>query len=173
MATNPTILSQRFWRTGASVLLLAMASCAATPPPTASVAVPPVPAGEARVWFYRDSGPYETQQRPYIRMNEQIAGISEPRGAFYRDVPPGHYHITVDQYASGLTDLYLTRDIDLAAGQQVYIKIVSLENFLGGGGAGGEAGGGNGYERPIFYVWTIPPETASAEVARTPFTAGS
>jgi len=173
MPTTPTTLSQRLRRTGAAMLVLTTASCAGAPPPTASVAVPPIPAGEARAWFYRDAGPYQAQQLSYIRMNEQVVGILEPRGAFYRDVPPGHYHVAVDQY---LSDASQSRDVDLLAGQQVYFKIVSLENWIssGGGGGGDNASGGGGEaSRPTFYVWTIPPDAARAEVARTPFTAGS
>jgi len=149
----------------ASILLLAAASCA-EPPATASVAIPPLPGGDARVWFYRDAGPYEAQDRPYIRMNEQIVGISEPRGAFYRDVAPGHYHVTVDSYRR---DFNQTRDVDLAAGQQVYFKIVSLEHWIFGGGGPD----GRGYSRPTFYVWQIANAVAQGDVARSPFTGGS
>ena len=35
------------------VLLVAMAGCAQQPV-TAAVSIPPIPAGEARIWFYRD-----------------------------------------------------------------------------------------------------------------------
>jgi hypothetical protein len=147
----------------AALQLLAAASCA-QPPSSASVAIPPVPASEARVWFYREAGPYEAQDRPYIRMNDQIVGISEPRGAFYRDVPPGHYHVAVEQYLSGDNQ---TRDVDLSPGQQVYFKIVSLENWISGGSSDGR-----GYSRPAFYVWQIPNAIAQGDVAQTPFTGG-
>ena len=70
--------------------LLIAVSCAQLPL-TSSAAIPPVPPGGARLWFYRDGGPRETQERPYLRLNGQIAGISEPDGVFYRDVSPGHY----------------------------------------------------------------------------------
>jgi hypothetical protein len=79
------------------VLSLTAAACAQLPQ-TASVAVPPIPPGEARVWFYRDGGPYDGIGTPYLRMNEAIVGVSEPGGASYRDVPAGPYHITVDSY---------------------------------------------------------------------------
>ena len=166
MATTPTSLMHRFLRAGSAALLLAAANCAPAPPPTASVAMSPIPAGAARVWFYRDAGPYDAQDRPLIRMNEQVVGILEPQGAFYRDIPPGHYHVSVDQYGS---DFNVTSDVDLAGGQQIYFKIVSLSNWLGGGG---NRGGSAGYERPTFYVWVIPPDAARSEVARTPFTSG-
>src|SRR5271166_5942561 len=73
-------------------------------PVTASVTVPPIPAGEARIWFYRD--------------NEAYVGIAELGGAFYRDVPPWRYHVTVE--TNGV-DFNQTADLDLAAGQQAYV----------------------------------------------------
>ena len=69
-----------------SILFLATAACPQLPS-TASVAVPPIPAGQARVWFYRDGGPYDGAGTPYIRMNDAIVAISEPGSASYRDVP--------------------------------------------------------------------------------------
>src|SRR6267143_40992 len=67
----------------AALLSLAAASCAPLAP-TASVPIPPIPAGEARVWFYRNGGPYDGVGTPYLRMNEAIVGVSEPSGALYR-----------------------------------------------------------------------------------------
>jgi len=157
---------------GPVILLLALAACAQTAT-TASVAVPPIPAGEARVWFYRDAGPYDNHQRPYVRINDGIVGISEPRGAFYRDLPPGHYHISVDSYLT--SDFNQTKDVDLSLGQQVYFKVLWSEHACGGGGSGGGEGGGGGgdCQRANFYVWLIPAEVAQGDVARTPFFGGS
>jgi len=151
------------WRRGAAAaIMLAAANCAQLPP-TSSVAIPPVPAGEARLWVYRDGGPRETQERPYLRLNGQIAGISEPNGAFYRDVPPGHYAVTVDSYLSTYFDQFA--DIDLAAGQETYVKVLSQGQWVGG------EVGGNDVEN--FYTQVIPAEAAQADVARRPFYGGS
>jgi hypothetical protein len=152
--------------TSGGLLLLAMASCAPVPP-TAAVAIPPIPAGEARAWFYRDGGPYvDGTGTPYLRMNDAIVGVSQPEGAMYRDVAPGQYHVTVDSYGQ---DFNQTRDVYLFPGQQVYFKIVSLRDWVSGGG-GGKNGGG--YERNTFYVWEIPPEVAQGDVARSRFYGG-
>jgi hypothetical protein len=62
------------------------------------VSLPLIPAGEARVWFYRPVDAYDSLNTPYIRMNDAIVGISVPNGASYRDVPAGQYHIAVDSY---------------------------------------------------------------------------
>src|SRR6266478_787003 len=95
----------------AIALLLAAASCTQLPP-TSAVVIPPIPPGAARLWFYRDYEPSETLARPYVRLNEQVAGISEPGGAFYRDVVPAHYLVTVD---SAGRDVNQFARVDLAA----------------------------------------------------------
>jgi hypothetical protein len=100
-------------------------------------------------------------------MNDEVVGILEPRGALYRDVPPGHYHITIDQ-AGG--DFNTTGDVDLARGQQVYFKIVSSDNWITSGGSGDM--GDNSMSRPTFYIWPIPSEVAQGDVAHTPFLGG-
>ena len=88
MSKSPRVSPRRLhWC--ATGLLLLLTSCSQVPP-TSSVVIPPVPAGGARIWIYRNEGLYESKDRPYLRLNGQIAGISEPNGAFYRDLPPGH-----------------------------------------------------------------------------------
>ena len=154
----------RLLKAGAGPLLLAIASCAPLPL-TASVAVPPLPTGEARVWFYRDLGPYDGLGTPFLRMNGAIVGVSEPGGALYRDVAPGQYHVTVDNY---LGDFDSTRQVYLFPGQQSYFKIVSLKNWIAGGNRFG-----NDFHRDIFYVREIPPEVAQVDVARSQFYGGS
>jgi Protein of unknown function (DUF2846) len=128
--------------------------------------LPPIPQGEARVWFYRDAGVYDSQEQPYIEMNGAIVGVSQPRGSFFIDVKPGFYHVTVQQYLNAPEE---AANINLTSGQQVYLKIVSLTDCIAGGGGWRD----HGYSRPCFYVWNIPPQVAQADVARTPFYGGS
>ena len=170
MSTIPTMLSRRLRQTGAFSLLLAIAACSHLPP-TASVSIPPIPAGEARVWFYRPIDLYDSLNTPYIRMNDAIVAVSQPGGASYRDVPAGQYHITVDSYGK---DFNQDKDVALVAGQELYVKIVSLREWAtGGAGGGGEMGGGGGsYNKDTFYVWLMPPEVARADVARSAFYGG-
>jgi len=161
-SSSPTLLRQLL--SAAAVLLsLAMVSCAPLTP-TVAVAIPPIPAGEARVWFYRDGGPYDGTGTPYLRMNEAIVGLSQPAGALYRDVAPGQYHVTVDSYGR---DFNQSRWVYLFPGQQAYFKIVSLRNWVAGGGPR------NDFQRDTFYVWEIPPEIAQGDVARSQFYGGS
>jgi hypothetical protein len=154
----------RLLQAAAAAVLVAAAACAQLPA-TASVDVPSIPAGEARAWFFRDDGPYESHARPAVRMNDADVGIVEPRGAFYHDVPPGHYHVAVDNY---LGDVDAAKDVALVSGQQVYFKIVSLDNWYGGGGQSGDTD----YSRSAFYLWLIPTAVAQRDVARSPFYGG-
>jgi hypothetical protein len=166
MLTHSAAPLRRLFATAAVALPVAIANCAPVPP-TASVMLPPIPPGEARVWFYRDGGPYvDGTGTPYLRMNEAIVGVSQPEGAMYRDVAPGQYHVTVDSYG---TDFNQSRWVYLYPGQQAYFKIVSLRDWVVGGG-GGRNGGG--YQRNTFYVWEIPPEIAQGDVAHSRFYGG-
>jgi len=162
MPSCSTPLLRRVLSAGLALVSLAVASCALAP--TGSVAIPPVPAGEARVWFYRDGGPYDGRGTPYLRMNGAIVGLSEPNGALYRDVAPGQYHVTVDSYGE---DFNQSRWVYLFPGQQAYFKIVSLRNWATCGGVRNEC------QRDTFYVWEIPPEIAQGDVARSQFYGGS
>jgi len=147
------------WRgrphTFAAILLLATTACVASPPPIA-----------ARVWFYRPIDAYDSMATPYIRMNDAIVATSMPNGASYRDVPAGPYHITVDSYGK---DFNQDKNVQLAAGQELYVEIVSLRSWVPVGTAGDASGGGGDYGRNTFYVWLIPAETARGEVARAAF----
>lgn len=150
-------------RAGMAACLVALWGCAHSPPvpATGAVATPAVPAGQARIWVYRDYEPYETLARPYIRLNGAIVGISEPGGAMYRDVPPGSYHVTVDTRGY---DVNQFADVNLAAGRTVFLKVESLRFW--------RSGGRDGHYGDTFYTRLMPPEIAQAEVARAPFYGG-
>jgi hypothetical protein len=146
------------------MLLIAPASCAQPPAAAPYLASPPAP-GMARIWFYRDLNPNETLATPYIRLNGAAAGVSEPGGAFYRDVAPGPYHISVDSYVE---DRHNDANVALAPGAEAYAKVLPLDDIVQGGG--GAVGGG--YRRNTYVVWLYPPELARPIVARSYFTAG-
>ena len=110
-------------RSAATALLLVAPNCTALQP-TNSVVIPSIPNGAARIWFYRDYEPSETLARPYVRLNQQIFGISEPGGAFYRDVAPAHYSVTVDTAGR---DVNQFPEVDLGAGQQAYARSCPCE----------------------------------------------
>jgi hypothetical protein len=133
---------------------LTAANCSRLPA-TGSVVIQPIPTGTARIWIYRNDGPNEIQASPYLRLNGRVAGISEPDGAFYRDVTPGRYVVTVDSYVSQFAS------VDLAAGQEAYVKVLSMLRDKVGGDPGGN--------RDIFYTRLIPADIARAAIALTPF----
>jgi hypothetical protein len=160
-------------RLGGAVLLLALTSMSLAPRDLALAAAPnppglaPVPPGMARIWIYRDYEPYQTLARPYVRLNGVITGISEPGGAFYRDVAPGTYTATVD---SDGTDQVQFVTVTVARGEQVFVKVLSLADWASGGGGGGgdQGGGGSGWRHDTFYTRQIQPAAAAAEIARIP-----
>jgi hypothetical protein len=154
------------WRRLASAAVFAfLAGCSAVgaPPPVAGVAVPPVPPGMARVWFYRIDQPYVALGRPYVRMNGAIVGISEPGGAFYRDVAPGEYYVTVDSYG---TDVDQFPEIAVVAGQTVYLQVIGSRYWASGGLS-------TEWTRPTYYVWLMQPQVGAAEAAGSPFYANA
>jgi Protein of unknown function (DUF2846) len=102
----------------ASGLLLIVAGCV-EPPPTVPAAAPTIPSGEARVWFYRPWEPSESLNLALIDMNGSYVGAVANGSAFYRDIPPGHYRIAAQSWTR---DLNQDRNVDLAPGQQLYIK---------------------------------------------------
>ena len=94
-----------------------------------------------------------------VTVNGANVGYAQPGGgAFYRDVPPGHYHIAVQSYG---TDFGQSSDVDLAAGQEAYVKIESLSDWSSGGDL-------SSVKRDTFYARLI-----QAEIAHIPFYGGS
>ena len=145
----------RKWLPWGGVLMLTAASCA-EPPGGAQVALtaPPVPAGEARIWFYRNWLPSESLNLANIDVNGSYYGSVANGSAFYRDVPPGHYHIAPVSYNR---DFNQDKDVDLAPGQQLYVKILASQSW---------DGACRNCVRDTFYAWLIPQEVAQAEIGR-------
>jgi hypothetical protein len=109
------------------------------------------------VWFYRPWEPSESLNLALIDMNGSYVGAAENGSAFYRDLPPGHYHIAPESFGR---DFNQDRNVDLAPGEQLYVKIVSLDSW------GVSVSGSKNIARDAFYAWVIPPDVAQAEIAR-------
>jgi hypothetical protein len=148
------------WPSAATTILFIAASCAQLPS-TSSVVIPPIPAGAARIWVYRNDAPYETNETPYLRLNGQIAGILQPSGALYRDVPSGHYAVTVDSYGAPFPHQFV--EFDLGAGQEAFVKALSMRDKVGGPEA----------LRTYFFTQLVPADIARPAIAGTPFYGGS
>src|SRR6516162_8891243 len=116
-------------RASAIAFLLLAANCSQLPL-TSAVVIPPVPAGTSRIWIYRNEGPHEASDTPYIRLNGQIIGVVQPNGAFYRDVPPGHYSVTVDSYGAPYPNQFA--QVDLGAGREAFVEVLSKREKVGG-----------------------------------------
>ena len=114
----------------ALALALLLPGCQAGPPGTpfaeAAARIPPVEAGRARIYFYRDYDLYESTAEPWIYLNGARAAVSTPGGVSYRDVAPGTERITVD--SCGLyPDQFKT--LELRPGETRYVKIESLDTW--------------------------------------------
>jgi hypothetical protein len=170
MGRKPTFLSSGSARAGQSVLLAVMVcfllvaatGCAQPSAPTAAT-IPPIPPGQARVWFYREFIPSESLNMTAVSMNNAYVGYSRLGSAFYRDVAPGQYHIAVATWG---VDTNQSANVDLAAGQEAFVKIESLRSWS-------SSGERNESERDTFYARLIPPQIARADLAQTTFDGGS
>ena len=143
--------------------LAALAGCARNPT-VGSISVPAIPEREARIWFYRVYLPSETLNMTKVSMNGAYAGYAELGGAFYRDVPPGIYHIEVESYGR---DFNQSTNVALVAGQEAYIRVESLRSWATDYGKGRTVG------RDTFYARLILPQTARAEIGQSFFDGGS
>jgi hypothetical protein len=142
-------------RHGCAAVLAALCGCAEPQ----AVPLPAIPAGAFRLCIYREYEPVETLARLYVRINGGIVGISEPGGAFHRDLLPGTYHVTVDTVGH---DVNQFADVTTSAGQTVYIQVESSklwESDLN-------------YTADTFYTRVTSPGNAETELAPGRFCGG-
>src|SRR5690242_17841093 len=164
MLMSITSPARRWWLLCfiATWLSLTANGCAQAPS-VASAVVPPIPTGQARLWFYREFIPSESLNMTEVRMNGGYAGYARLGGTFYRDVAPGQYLITV---ASWGVDVNQSALVALVPRQEAFIKIESLRSWS-------ELGERNGATRDTFYARLIPPQMARAEITQTTYDGGS
>src|SRR5262249_41098446 len=140
------------------MLAISLGGCA-LPARTASVAVPPIPPGQARIWFYRQWEPSVSLNVANVMLNGVPAGSVWPSGpGMYRDVPPGHYLLSAQTYN---VDTNQTRTVDLAPGREVFAKVLAVSDTSSEGAV-------HAFRRDNFYVWLVSPQVAQAEIAANP-----
>ena len=130
----------------------------------AQAPTPPVVPSGARIWFYQDGSPSDGVGIAVVRLNGNPIGQSQTNSSFYRDIAPGHYHISLD---NPVTDINQSADIDIAPGQTAYVKIARLDNW--DASSGSNRGGGS---HTTFYIWPMPAITGAAAVAHLPLYGG-
>lgn len=145
-----------------ALALLALAGCAPAGPPFASAGatLPPVPQGEARIYFYRWLEPYETVAPSTVMLNGAPVGVSETGAILYRDVAPGQYTISVESRGVYPNQF---KTVTLAAGQTTYVRIESFRAWCNDSG-GGLNGGTSGGCYDTFVVQVIDPAVALGEM---------
>ena len=113
----------------------------------------PVAPDRARIFFYRDYEPYESLGRPYVLLNGEVAGISEPGGVFYRDVAPGRYVVSVKS-----NTLYPDQEktVDARGGETGFVKVESIQSYNAGDKT---------YVPDTFTVVVVGPADAERDIA--------
>jgi hypothetical protein len=136
--------------------LLMLAGCVR--PPLFGQAGPtigPVPAGEARLYLYRNLEIYDSIAPTEVYLNGQTVGVAYPGAVLYRDVAPGTYQIAV--HSDGwYYDQFKT--VTVKAGDTLYARVDSLHAWY----CQGVINTGCPYE--TFVVNLIAPQVAVAEL---------
>jgi hypothetical protein len=167
MSTYLKILPRLLSFAAAALVLFAAVNADAQLPTTRSVAIPPIPPGQVRIWIY--ASPESTMPNNYpitqaITLNGAKVGYLTLGAAFYRDVPPGHYVIAAPGFYSDSLDPSQKATVDLAAGQDIYLQLEAL----GWTNGGSDSGNVN-----VYYIRPMPPQTGYTAVAQLAFLGGN
>ena len=109
-------------RAGGVALILALALLAACSTPVGtsytqmSVSLPPLKAGDGRVFFYTPAVRFGGDVQPVIKLGGTIVGFAIASGFFFVDRPAGRYE------ATGVTAADGRLDFPLAAGEAKYVR---------------------------------------------------
>jgi hypothetical protein len=145
-------------------VLLAVVNADAQQPTTRSVVIPPIPPGQARIWIYSGSQPTSPFNYPHmeaVTLNGATVGYEQLGGGFYRNVAPGYYVIAAPSFVA--LDPSQSATVDLAAGQEAYLKLDAL---------GWPNGGGENMVTE-YYVRLMPPQIARTAIAQLAFSGGN
>jgi hypothetical protein len=164
MPTNLKIVPRLLSFAAAAFVLLAVVNADAQQPTTRSVVIPPIPPGQARIWIYSGSQPTSPFNYPHmeaVTLNGVTVGYEQLGGGFYRNVAPGHYVIAAPSFLA--LDPSQSATVDLAAGQEAYLKLDAL---------GWPNGGGENMVLE-YYVRLMPPQIARTAIAQLAFSGGN
>jgi len=139
----------RWLQWAAGLLLIVVAG---TQPLVTAAAAPQIPAGAARIWFYQGYEPpgraAQVTSIPTVVANGTYVGQAPPGTVFYRDVPPGHYDITIPGFSGR------SAHFDGGADQQACGKLVFWTT-----------GGHDAPNAQGFSALLVPEQIAQAELA--------
>jgi hypothetical protein len=163
MPTNLKIVPRLSSFAAAAFVLLAGLNADAQSPARSSVVIPPIPPGQARIWVYSGSqptSPFNYPRMEAITLNGSNVGYEQLGQGFYRNVAPGHYVIAAPSFLA--LDPSQSATVDLAAGQEAYLKLDGLGWPNGGG------------ENTVveYYVRLMPPQSARTAVAQLAYLSG-
>jgi hypothetical protein len=96
-----------------------------------------------------------------VTLNGATVGYEQLGGGFYRNVAPGYYVIAAPSFVA--LDPSQSATVDLAAGQEAYLKLDALGWPNGGG------------ENMVieYYVRLMPPQIARTAIAQLAFSGGN
>ncbi|MGH7093640.1 MAG: hypothetical protein ACREFB_08930, partial [Stellaceae bacterium] len=99
--------------------LLALTGCVQTP--IVTPAAPPIPSGQARLWFYRLYQPSVSFNLANIDLNgARIISVPAYGPGLYRDVAPGNYLVAPEGEVESRRQAV---GVSLAPGQEMFFEI--------------------------------------------------
>ncbi len=99
MTTIPIAISRYALLIATVLSLVAAEAASAKPAAVNATTVPPVTAGDARIWIYRDYLPSESLNPATVSINGTETGYAQAAGGvFYRDAAARHYLVAVNSY---------------------------------------------------------------------------
>jgi hypothetical protein len=140
--------------------LLALAGCVAQPSgpaPVSPAAAPPIPPGQARLWFYRDYQPSVSFNLANISVNgARVASVPAFGPGVYRDVPPGEYRIMPEDFVSAPSQ---GTTVTVGPSDLVYLQIEDNPIVWGDMSV---------FQKDVFTVRPVPAAQALAQIAVSP-----
>jgi hypothetical protein len=135
----------------------------AGPPFAQAVAgLPPLPAGDTRIFFYRLLQPYEILAPTTVFLNDRPVGVAEMGTTFYRDVTPGTYQVSV--FSQGYYPNQF-KTVTVTPGQTLYVRIDSLLTWS-------QITCGSACQLNTFVVTVANPPAAQQEMQNLPLVRG-